>query len=133
MARTAGRRAALFAALALVAAGRAGSAAAPDWTAARKVTDRMVDFRFRPDRLDFRAGVAYRLRLVNASPDWHEFTAPQFAKAVVLRDPRALDPDLPVPPGQSRDLFFLAPKPGKFPFWCLDHKQVGMTGTITIR
>lgn len=124
--------AALFAAFVLLSS-RSGSAAAPDWGKARAASVAMLDFRFVPDRLRFQAGVPYRLRLINRSPDWHEFTAPAFAKAVILRDPRALTPDLAVPPGRTRHLYFLAPKSGHFPFWCLDHKQAGMTGTIAVR
>lgn len=131
-----GFAAAALAALALLP-GRAGAAPAPAgrpvWARARTVTVAMVDFRFVPDHLDFHAGVAYRLRFVNKSPLWHEFTAPGFFKAVSLGNPQALHPYLAVAPGKSGDLLFLAPHPGHFRFHCVDHGFAGMVGTITVK
>lgn len=130
----AGSAAAALAALVLLPwrAGAAPAGASP-WARAQTVTVAMVDYDFIPDHLDFHAGVAYRLRFINKSPEWHEFAAPEFARAVALRDPRKLSPDFPVAPGKTRNLYFLAPRSGHFRFWCADHDWAGMVGTITIR
>jgi plastocyanin len=109
------------------------AAAAPDWSRAQTVTVKMIDDQFVPDHLQFRAGIPYRLHFVNRGKDWHEFTAPQFVHAVTIGDPRVLTPDVAVPPGETKDLYFLASHPGHFRFWCADHDWDGMVGTIAIK
>ena len=110
----------------------AGKAAAADWSQAHTVTLIMHDYSFVPSRLVFRVGIPYRLHVVNNSKDLHELTAPAFFKAVTLGNPKALTPDLAVEPGETRDLYFLAAQPGRFPFWCADHDWAGMVGKLTI-
>ena len=41
------------------------------------VTVDLVDYRFVPDHLVFRRGIAYRLHLENKGGEQHEFTAPE--------------------------------------------------------
>jgi uncharacterized cupredoxin-like copper-binding protein len=114
----------------------AASAEAADWTKARLVTVVTVEYRFQPDHLVFRRGVAYRLHVVNRGHELHELTAPDFFKTVELRDPEALNPEqteLVLQPGDRKDLYFVAKRPGHYDMRCADHDWAGMTGDITVK
>jgi len=50
----------------------------------------LVDYRFVPDRLVFRRGVAYRLHLRNKGGEQHEFTAPEFLKQSEIENPEVV-------------------------------------------
>jgi plastocyanin len=114
-----------------------GRAAEIDWAHAETLSIAMVDYRFEPDRLVLRRGVAYRLRFVNRSRfEWHEFTAPKFLRSVVVGNPKALNAkrsELSVPPGSVRKLYLVPRAPGEYRFWCSDHDWAGMEGTITVK
>jgi uncharacterized cupredoxin-like copper-binding protein len=106
-----------------------------DWSRAVEVTVRLVDERFVPDKLVFRHGVPYRLRLENTGHHMHEFTAPEFLKAVTVRNPEVLAEaknELLLQPGEHKELYFFAPSPGRFELTCADHDWDGMTGSITV-
>ena len=106
-----------------------------DWSSARLVMVRLVDERFVPDNLVFKHGVAYQLRLENTGHHMHEFTAPEFLKAVTIRNPEVLvlaKNEMLLQPGESKDLYFVAPSPGHFALICADHDWDGMTGSITV-
>jgi uncharacterized cupredoxin-like copper-binding protein len=127
-----GRRALLAAALAALPIGSAG---AVDWSKAKKVTVVTVEYAFRPASLTFQQGIAYRLRLDNQGKEMHEFTAPEFFKAIQMRDAKALNADrteIVVQPGEKKDLYFVAQQPGSFKLRCSDHDWAGMVGDITI-
>jgi len=127
-----GRRALLAAALAALLIGSAG---AVDWSKAKKVTVVTVEYAFRPASLTFQQGIAYRLRLDNQGKEMHEFTAPEFFKAIQMRDAKALNADrteIVVQPGEKKDLYFVAQQPGSFKLRCSDHDWAGMVGDITI-
>lgn len=111
------------------------SAGAVDWLNAVKVTVVTREYKFTPNSLTFREGVAYRLRIDNRGKETHEFTAPAFFKAIQMRDAKPLNSDrteIVVQPGQHRDLFFVAGAPGSFKLVCSDHDWAGMVGDITI-
>ena len=117
-----------------LAAGVSG-AADVDWSAAQLVSVELVDERFVPNKLAFRRGVAYHLRLENTGTGMHEFTAPEFFKAVSVRNPEALDPqqhEIVLQPKERRDVYFVPQKPGRYALTCADHDWAGMTGEITI-
>lgn len=106
-----------------------------DWSAATLVTVEMVDERFVPNKLSFRSGVPYHLRLENTGTAMHEFTAPEFFKAVTVKNPEALDPEqreAELQPKEHRDVYFVPQTPGRYALWCADHDWAGMTGDITI-
>jgi uncharacterized cupredoxin-like copper-binding protein len=127
-----GRRALLAAALAALLIGSAG---AVDWSKAKKVTVVTVEYAFKPASLTFQQGIAYRLRLDNQGKEMHEFTAPEFFKAIQMRDAKALNADrteIVVQPGEKKDLYFVAQQPGSFKLRCSDHDWAGMVGDITI-
>ena len=119
----------------IVQGAMAADTPAIDWSYAQPVTVSLVDERFVPDKLVFRHGVPYRLRLVNTGNHMHEFTAPEFLKAVVVRNPEILEEaknEVLLQPGGQKDLYFFAPRAGKFELTCADHDWDGMTGSITI-
>jgi len=127
-----GRRALLAAAVAILPIGSAG---AVDWSKAKKVTVVTVEYAFKPASLTFQKGIAYRLHLDNQGKETHEFTAPEFFKAIQMRDAKGLNADrteIVVQPGQTKDLYFVAQQSGWFKLRCSDHDWAGMVGDITI-
>jgi uncharacterized cupredoxin-like copper-binding protein len=107
-----------------------------DWAKARLVTVVTVEYRFLPEHLVFRAGVAYRLHVVNRGHELHELTAPDFFKAVALRNPEALNreqTELALQPGEQEDLYFVTKRPGRYDMRCADHDWAGMTGDIFVK
>jgi uncharacterized cupredoxin-like copper-binding protein len=128
----------ILAACGLLAAGAAAPvfAAGIDWAHAKQVDEVTTEYKFSPAQLQFRAGTPYRLHLVNRGKETHEFTAPEFFAAITMRDASVLNADhteIVMRPGQERDLYFVASKPGKFSLKCSDHDWAGMTGGITVK
>ncbi len=102
---------------------------------AETLTVVMVDNRFEPDHITFHAGHRYVLRLQNHSKDLHEFTAPAFWKAAVVRDRRLLSndgTDVVVQPGKTVNIALVAPAKGHYDLTCADHDWDGMVGSITV-
>jgi uncharacterized cupredoxin-like copper-binding protein len=119
----------------LAAAATAAAAAAADWSQAQPAGVVTTEYRFSPDKLVFRRGVAYRLHLENHGTETHEFTAPAFFKAVELGNPDVLNPDrteIVLHPGERKDLYFLPTQAGQFRLICSDHDWAGMKGEITV-
>jgi uncharacterized cupredoxin-like copper-binding protein len=107
-----------------------------DWTHAKQVNEVTTEYKFSPAHLLFRAGTPYRLHLSNRGKETHEFHAPQFFAAITMRDAAPLDADrteIVLHPGQDKDLYFIAAKPGKFSLICSDHDWAGMTGEIVVK
>jgi uncharacterized cupredoxin-like copper-binding protein len=95
----------------------------------------MVDNRFQPDHITFKAGHRYVLRLENYGKEMHEFTAPGFLKAATIRDKRKLangGTDIVVQPGTSVSIALIAPAKGHYDLTCADHDWDGMVGSITV-
>jgi uncharacterized cupredoxin-like copper-binding protein len=111
--------------------GCAGKASPPP----QIVTMLLSDYRFTPDHLSFQRGTTYRLHLENRGKELHEFTAPEFFKAVIVRNPDALVPDgheVVLQPKEVKDVYFTPVEGGVFPLSCADHDWEGMIGTIKI-
>ena len=120
------------ASLALPSAARA---AETDWAKARPVTVVMTEYKFTPDHLRFERGVPYRLHLENRGKEVHEFTAPTFFKTIRLHNPNVLSPasgDVVLSPGQQKDVYFIAERPGRYDLTCADHDWDGMIGSIVV-
>jgi uncharacterized cupredoxin-like copper-binding protein len=114
---------------------RPPGALAADWSMAQKVTVVTTEYKFTPSSFTFRQGVPYRLHVDNRGKETHEFTAPEFFKAIDMRDAKALNADrteIVVQPGQHKDLYFVAKTPGSFKLRCADHDWAGMVGDIAI-
>jgi uncharacterized cupredoxin-like copper-binding protein len=109
--------------------------AADKWSHPIPLTVVMVDNRFQPDHVVFRAGKTYALRLENHGKDLHEFTAPAFFKAAQVRDKRQLansGAEVVVQPHESATILLIAPPKGAYPLTCADHDWDGMVGQISV-
>jgi len=96
----------------------------------------MVDYRFEPDHLIFEHDVHYQLHLENHGKETHEFTAPTFLATATIDNPDVLNrehTEVLVDPGESKDLFFTAHRPGTYDLRCADHDWNGMVGGITVK
>jgi uncharacterized cupredoxin-like copper-binding protein len=110
-------------------------AAAVDWSKAQLVTITTVEYAFEPNHLILRRDIPYRLHVENHGRELHELTAPDFFKAVELRNPEALNPEhteIVLQPNEQKDLYFVTLQPGHYNMWCADHDWAGMTGDITV-
>jgi uncharacterized cupredoxin-like copper-binding protein len=119
----------------LMVAATVGPAQAVDWSTAQTVTVLEVEYAFQPSSLSFKKGAVYRLHLENKGKETHEFTAPDFFKAVTMRNPKVVNADkteIVLQPGDKKDFYFVANQPGKYQLRCSDHDWAGMTGDITI-
>ncbi len=106
-----------------------------DWANAEIVAVTMVNYEFVPDRLSFRRGVPYRLHLENHGSEIHDFSAPEFFKAIELRNPEVLGPyatRIVVRPNEAKDMDFIATRAGSYELTCADHDWAGMTARITV-
>ena len=117
--------------LAVALALAAGSARAAD-----VVEVRMVDDRFEPAEIVLEHGKAYRLHLVNAGKDMHEFAAPAFFAAAQVKDAATVldqGKEVVLQTGQTRDVELVAPAPGTYELTCPDHDWDDMVGKIVVR
>jgi uncharacterized cupredoxin-like copper-binding protein len=120
---------------ALMIAALPSAAVAADWSKAHKVTVVTVDYAFKPAELTFHVGTSYRLHLDNKGKETHEFTAPDFFKAIDMRNPDMTGADhteIVIQPGQQKDFYFVAREAGSYDLRCSDHDWAGMTGHITV-
>ena len=116
--------------------GSDGIPAAPvDWSGARRVEIRMIEYQIVPDLLRFAHAFPYQLHIINAGKEGHDFTAPDFFASVELRDAGMLDErrsSLFLHPQEAVDIYFVATSKGLFAPRCADHDWAGMTATIVI-
>src|SRR6266702_3192382 len=103
-------------------------ARAVEWDKAQTVAVVTSEYRFSPNQLTFRRGVAYRLHLENHGKELHEFTAPNFIKSLRVRNPKVLNADkteVEIQPGTSKDFYFVPKVAGHFSLICGDHDWAG--------
>ena len=111
-------------------------AARIDWSKARPITVVTVEYRFEPNHLILRRGSVYRLHVDNRGRELHELTAPDFFKAVQMRNPEVLNrerTEITLQPGDRKELDFMALRLGRYGIRCADHDWAGMTGDITVK
>jgi uncharacterized cupredoxin-like copper-binding protein len=102
---------------------------------ATPVTVVASDYHFIPDKLAFKQGVTYRLRIENRGKELHEFNAPVFFQSAELGGSEVLNADrteIAVPPGEAKELIVTPKKPGNYRLICPDHDWAGMTGEIAV-
>ena len=107
-----------------------------DWSRAQLVTMTTIEYAFEPNHLMLRRDIAYRLHVANHGRELHELTAPDFFKAVELRNPETLNrerTEIVLQPNEQKDLYFVTLRPGHYDMWCADHDWAGMTGDITVK
>lgn len=116
---------------------------AADWSRMQNASVVMQEYSYHPQTLNFKAGVAYKLELLNSGKSKHYFTAPEFFKAIATRKVQSnADGEIKAPyfsalevyPGRSLDLYFIPVRPGSYKLHCTiaGHEEQGMHGTILI-
>jgi uncharacterized cupredoxin-like copper-binding protein len=96
----------------------------------------MIDYKFIPNHLTFQRDVHYRLHMENHGKETHEVTAPTFFASAAIDNPELLNrehSEVLMQPGDVKDLFLTAHKPGTYDLRCSDHDWNGMTGGITVQ
>jgi len=95
----------------------------------------MIDYRFIPDHLTFEHDVHYRLHMENHGKETHEVTAPTFFATADIDNPEVLNrerTEVVMQPGEVKDLYLTARRPGTYDLRCSDHDWDGMVGGITV-
>jgi plastocyanin len=95
----------------------------------------MIDYRFIPDHLIFEHDIHSRLHLENHGKETHELTAPTFFATADIDNPEALNherTEIVMQPGETKDIFLTAHRPGTYDLLCADHDWAGMVGGITV-
>jgi plastocyanin len=119
----------------LVAIAQADTASSIDWSKAQTVEVRMIEYQFIPDQLTLRHGQPYRLHLVNAGKEGHDFTAPEFFQSAIVQVTGAFNDSRSsvfLQPQQMIDIYLIAQNAGLFAPRCADHDWAGMTATIVV-
>ena len=121
-------------------AARAGTV---DWSRAATVTVDLSEFEFEPGSLVFGTDVPYRLVLRNAGDSRHTFVSDGFFKAIaahrlISAEGEVTNPYIKVigvPPGETKELQFVALRKGVYPFECTVflHAAFGMDGEIAVQ
>ena len=95
----------------------------------------MIEYRFIPDHLIFEHDIHFRLHLENHGKETHELTAPTFFATADIDNPEALNherTEIVMQPGETKDIFLTAHRPGTYDLLCADHDWAGMVGGITV-
>lgn len=117
-----------------------------NWNEMETVTVELTEHDFYPKHLKLKADKPYRLVLKNVGEKDHYYTAAAFYKSVAWRkaqSPRPHGGEIKAPyfnavevykGGGAIELFFVPVKKGTYDVLCTidDHKDQGMTGTITV-
>ena len=116
--------------------------AAADWSETEKVMLELLEFRFEPAALVFRAGVPTRVTLENLGDRTHTFRSVGFFKAIATQKLVSADGEIAtpypetieVPAGETKQLYFVPVTKGSYPLECSIplHAVFGMEGQITI-
>jgi uncharacterized cupredoxin-like copper-binding protein len=117
------------------------------WDKMETVTVELLEHDFAPKDLKLKAGVPYRMIIKNTGDLDHYYTAPEFFKDAVawrkVQTPRPGGGEIKAPyftaieaykKGGQVELFIVPVKKGKYDVVCTidDHKEKGMTGSITV-
>ncbi len=122
-----------------------GKTGAVDWNGAEKLVMYFSSYKLQPNKIAFKAGEAYEMRLVNEEKKPHSFKAAQFFRAIAVHNITLLGKDglvvnnprierISLPPGAVVQLHFVAVKKGEFEISCDEpvHATQGMTAEFTI-
>ncbi|MBI4969075.1 MAG: hypothetical protein HZC25_13245 [Rhodospirillales bacterium] len=113
-----------------------------DWSRAKVIRFELDEMTFHPDRVVFKAGQPYRLRIENAGEKRHNLMSPAFFAAILqhslkgggllVQNPK--DAKIDLLSGQVAEFHFLAKTKGHYPIYCSvdDHRARGMEGEFII-
>ena len=114
-----------------------------DWNEAETVNVKLTEWRYEPKTLHFTRGKPYRLHLTNTGIEPHDFSSKSFFQALMVD--KLVGPNgtmnkphlvtIGLDDGQSKDLYFVAVRPGTYGFECEEplHAAFGMRGTVEIK
>lgn len=119
---------------------------AANWNEMETVEIELIEHEFNPQNLKLKANKPYRMIIKNTGESDHYYTAAEFFKSVAWRKiqtPRPHGGEFKAPyftavevykKGGTAELFFIPVKTGKYEVICTidDHKEKGMTGSITV-
>ncbi len=119
---------------------------AAKWDTMETVTIELLEHEFVPQNLKLKANKPYRIVIKNNGEADHYYTAPAFFKSVAWRKvmtPRPHGGEIKAPyfdaieafkKGGTIELYLVPVKTGTYEVICTidDHKQKGMSGTITV-
>lgn len=116
---------------------------AADWSKMESVEVVLQEYAFSPSRLQFQAGVPYKLEIKNEGTEKHYFVSEDFFKAIATRKVQSnADGEIKAPyftalevfPGRSLDLYFIPVNSGSYHLVCTitGHAEQGMSGVIEI-
>jgi hypothetical protein len=105
-------------------AGEAAAGAEVDWTTARTITVRIRQNEFRPQLFVMARNRPHVLKLVNEDDVTHGFAGIEFFRAIEARrltggEREYVNPqvsNIAVEPGQTRELYFVPVRPGRYGF-----------------
>ena len=111
-------------------------ASAVDFGSAEEERVQLASFDFTPREIHLRAGRPYELVLTNVVSGGHDFAAPEFFAAALIKPedaPLVAQGDVEVP-GNSTRTVHLVPAAGTYKLVCTHtgHALLGMTGTIVV-
>jgi uncharacterized cupredoxin-like copper-binding protein len=124
--------------LALALASASVAAPAQTVRGAEVVKVTLADYKFVPPTIHLPAGKAVILRLANAAEQPHEFAAPEFFRAAMVRaaDMKFINKEgeAEVEAGKQVDIL-LVPKAGTYHLQCNKpgHNALGMHGSIVVK
>ncbi len=112
-----------------------------DWTRADTIHVPLAEFRIGPSPLVLTQGRPYRLHIENHGSINHNFDAPEFLQAAMLRPDgaaeaaRATGGRIDVAAGQATDLYVVPLRSGTFSVECSRalHATLGKAGDIVVR
>lgn len=119
---------------------------AANWDAMETITVELTEHDFDPKHIKLKANKPYRLVIKNIGEADHYYTAGEFFKSVAWRKVMSAKPhggEIKAPyftaietfkKGGTIELYFVTVKKGTFEVICTidDHKDKGMTGSITV-
>ena len=89
-----------------------------------------------PGTLGLRRPSSCRPHAARPGSPIHHFTAPEFFKAIAIRNPEVLErtrkDEVSLQPKEQKDLDFVAQTPGVYKLVCVNHDWDNMVGDITI-
>lgn len=121
-----------------------GDASAADEEAAQRVTVRLTEYHFEPDRITLTAGQKAELILKNEGTVMHEFVTAALQNLDVAVEINGIEvettgvSELEIPPSGVAVLRWTPEKPDVFPIFCYakkpkNHFEQGMNGKLVIR
>jgi uncharacterized cupredoxin-like copper-binding protein len=119
--------------------------AAINWEKAEKLVMYFSSFKLQPNKIHFKTGQPYEMRLINEENKTHSFKSPLFFRAIAVHHITLLGKEplivnnprierISLPPGAAVQLHFIPVKTGEYEIYCDEpvHATQGMTAEFTV-